>query len=213
MAIFPAYCPECGNVFQSRAINLPNMAGLTLSGNRERCPQCGGWAHIADAHVDAATGLLTEIQGGRFSQDQLEALVRIISGASTKSVNEIESAVADIHPDLGKAFSRLNNKGIGLGFILVLIMLAIKQCSFNMNVDVDVNRLMDQVLNTVTDGDSGDLIKNLENGQQTSKANKSPPGSPDKGPRLLPSGMPSQNAPNRQERRRLASVSRRSGHR
>lgn len=55
MANFPASCSTCGHIFLS-GINASNSKNVTLRGNKQNCPSCGGWAEIVEGTFDIDHG-------------------------------------------------------------------------------------------------------------------------------------------------------------
>lgn len=87
-------CSNCGTAFESRLISASNVTPMTLIGNRESCPACGG-------SVDLPSGTFEVDAQGRWSRKDLAPLVeRWLSGDYSRrqlkqAVQELRKRAAD----------------------------------------------------------------------------------------------------------------------
>lgn len=152
--MIPSYCPNCGNLFQSRAFHFSgNVGQVTLQGNRETCPRCGRWANIADGVFEITHGALRLIQGSRATQDMLDRFAEMLQQANDGklSPSDLEERAADLKPELGQAVAEMRRGSGTLWSAAVLVVLtALTGCKVNLNADVDLNRLVDQAVEIAT---------------------------------------------------------------
>ena len=145
----PALCSSCGALFASRAFNISgNVKNLTLSGNKETCPFCGGWANIADGVFDVAGNVLSIVSAPNITKQMLGAFGAAVKKAYEvkKPPEELAKEVEKIDPSFGEIIRKSgSNKKLYL-VSLLLIVAAIKSC--NVDVKLDANRLIDQIRGT-----------------------------------------------------------------
>ena len=80
----PASCPSCRALFASRALHIGgNVKNVTLIGNKETCPFCGGWAYLADGVFDVADNILSVVAAPNVTRQMLAAF-----GAAVKQAYE-----------------------------------------------------------------------------------------------------------------------------
>ncbi|MHB1399022.1 MAG: hypothetical protein ACYDAI_13995 [Trichloromonadaceae bacterium] len=144
--IFPAHCPSCGAVFESRLIRfVGNVNNIYTSGNMESCPFCGKMANTAEGIFAVADNVLSIISAPHLTKEILSKINDTVKKAylENKSPEQLADAVEKIDPTTGAALrSVVKNKSLYLTTILLLLF-ALKSCS--VNIDVDINTLVDQV--------------------------------------------------------------------
>jgi len=145
----PALCSSCGALFASRAFNISgNVKNLTLSGNKETCPFCGGWADIADGVFDVADNVLSIVSAPNITKQMLGAFGAAVKKAYEvkKPPEELAKEVEKIDPSFGEIIRKSGSNKKFYLVSLLLIVAAIKSC--NVDVKLDANRLIDQIRGT-----------------------------------------------------------------
>lgn len=149
-AIIPALCPNCGLLFRSRALAISgNVKNLTLKGNTESCPSCGGRAQIADGVFDVADGALSIVRAPHVTREMLSALEAALKLAMKKksAPEQVAQEVEKIDPSFGKYVRKLGEKPSLYTAALILTIAAIHSCSMKVEVKLDANTLVDQIVN------------------------------------------------------------------
>ena len=119
---FPAFCPKCGLIFQSRLIAIEgNVQGLTLQGNRETCPRCGAWAELPDGTFDVIGDAIRVLSASDLTRERLLRLQAILQAANEGRISEeeAEEAVAAESPEIATLLQRLRPK---MGRALILFV-------------------------------------------------------------------------------------------
>jgi len=138
-----AHCRHCGATFQSRAFKVSNVFNLTLSGNREECPNCHKMADIADGTFNVVGGMIQVVSAPDITRSMYASFLGIAQKAKDKEIEPsvfVEMAEA-IDPRFGKA-AQIALKHRGWGFMLLLV-LWLNSC-VSLDVKLDVNQLYDQ---------------------------------------------------------------------
>jgi hypothetical protein len=150
---FPAYCPNCGAIFQSRAIGFSGpITGVRFAGNLEGCVNCDKMARIIDGVFNAdRDGVLALVSGPLISEAVLKAFNALVERAAKQEIteDELETEATQLAPELGELVSRAKAKQVGLAGLLIL-GLFIRSCNFKLDATVDINKLFDQWTNRGT---------------------------------------------------------------
>ena len=147
----PAYCPSCGAVFASRLLLSGDVSNLTLQGNKESCPFCGGMADTAEGVFDIAKDIISVISAPRITHQMLSTFSVAVERAYAKKTppEELIKTAEAIDPSLGKTIRKICEIKKPYYFAgLLIILLVIKSCNLNLNVTLDVNQLIDQLKST-----------------------------------------------------------------
>lgn len=109
MGNVPAKCQFCGHIFFA-GIQVASVRNLRLSGNKQRCPRCSGWADIIEGefNVDASpVPQFTQISGAPVDPDVFSRLGLILVQAKLDKLkpNEIIEKVAPHSSDLARRLS------------------------------------------------------------------------------------------------------------
>lgn len=125
----PVHCPACGLRFSSRMFSFTDPSNVTLSGNRESCPQCGEMADIQDGTYDFVGNAISSFRAldglaiRRF-QDVLKAAESDHAGKA-----KVISEAAALDPTFGKFVATLQALG-GLPLLLAFIALWIQWMAY-----------------------------------------------------------------------------------
>lgn len=147
-ALIPVSCPNCGALFASRAFHISgNVRGLTLSGNRETCPFCGGMAHIADGVFNVANNVLSVVSAPNVTKQMLAAFEKAVqvAYANKTAPEQLAKEVEKIDPSFGDAVRKAGASNHLYLAALLISLAAIKSCS--VEVKLDANRLIEQLTN------------------------------------------------------------------
>jgi hypothetical protein len=82
--VFPAFCPACGLIFESRLIAIEGQGrveGLTLKGNREPCPNCGEEAQTLEGTFDVVDDTIEVLSASGLTWEALERVSAILEQA------------------------------------------------------------------------------------------------------------------------------------
>jgi hypothetical protein len=129
---FPAFCPNCGLIFAPPSVVVGEGArvrGLTLSGNVQRCPQCGGLAELPEGTFDVADETIRVLSASDLTRERLLRLQAILeqAGRAEMPTEAAADAIADEAPALKRLFDRYPKMGRALIKwleIIVVILLA-----------------------------------------------------------------------------------------
>ncbi|MER8373357.1 hypothetical protein [Mesorhizobium sp. M1406] len=150
MVDIPVYCPNCGNLFASRAISIRgDVRNLVLEGNTESCPRCGRMASIIEGKFDVVDGVLQMLKGSQLSTAMLKQFVSVLKQAQRDeiSTDDLIARTQEINPDLGKAIAPLRGrKKSAIAVTVMIIIAALQSCNFNLSASVDLNQLVDQAV-------------------------------------------------------------------
>ena len=107
---FPAFCPNCGLIFQSRLIAVEGEArGITMIGNREQCPRCGAWAELPDGTFDVVGDTIHVLFASGLTRERLSRLSTILEEAHAGNLSADAAAEAVVReaPSLEPLVQRL----------------------------------------------------------------------------------------------------------
>lgn len=144
--LIPALCSSCGALFASRTISIGgNVENLTLSGNKETCPYCGGSANLADGVFDVAGNILSVVSAPNVTKQMLAAFATAVKKAyeERKPLEELAKEVEKIDPTFGEIIRKAGTNSRFYIVALLLTLSAIKSCS--VDVKLDANQLIDQI--------------------------------------------------------------------
>lgn len=145
-AIIPVACPNCGALFASRGIQISgNVRNLTLSGNKETCPFCGGWANIADGIFNVADNIISVVTAPNITRQMLVAFSVAVKKAyvEKKPPEDLANEVGKIEPSFGDVVRKSGGDTKLYVVVLLLILAAIRTC--NLDMKLDVNNLIEQM--------------------------------------------------------------------
>jgi hypothetical protein len=92
---FPAFCPSCGLIFESRLLAVEGTAtNITLSGNREQCPSCGSWAELPDGTFNVIGETIEILAASRLTRARLRRLADILEMARDGDISDDSAAQA-----------------------------------------------------------------------------------------------------------------------
>lgn len=86
-----AVCPACGLTFKSRAFSANNVTGLTLSGNRESCPQCGSLANVQNGVFNVRDGIWSLVNAVAARPEQFEFISAQLEALRSGQIQLAES--------------------------------------------------------------------------------------------------------------------------
>lgn len=145
----PAFCDQCGNLFESCATNISNSRNITLVGNTESCPRCGGRATIAEGTFNFSHDDIEVLKGSAWTREQVKGLRSIYEKVRRQNTvtAEIVEELKAVSPALAQFAQRASTRRGGrMALLLFLAMVLVRQCHVDVNVDLDVNRLFDQAV-------------------------------------------------------------------
>jgi len=148
MALIPAFCPHCGNLFESRMFHFDgDITSLHLEGNRETCPNCNNMAQVVDGTFNTVGGALAMISGPQITADVLRKFGVLAQSAIEKKITteELQRQATDIDPMLGDMVNTIGKSNALLPIVLMLIVLYLKGCQFHIDAKLDINHLFDQI--------------------------------------------------------------------
>ncbi len=149
-----ASCSHCGAIFQSRAFRIQGAINLTLSGNKETCPNCGKLADIADGVFDITAQAIRIVSAPDLTREKYARFLALLRQSQKRGVppDQLEQEASAIDERFGEAVSLARSGPAWI--ILVLLILWLKSCTTDMQVTLDVNELFDQISNIPHVGDS-----------------------------------------------------------
>jgi hypothetical protein len=142
----PAYCPKCGLVFASNAITFRgNATNVTLGGNREPCPRCGGMAEGIDGNFDFVGNA---IRVNRASPRTLAILTVIqaalVEAQQGKPESEVIATIEKASPELATEIRKKVSRA-GQPVLVALLLSLLATCSISTTGTLNWNQLVDQV--------------------------------------------------------------------
>lgn len=153
---FPAFCPTCGNIFQSRLLATEGPAtNITLSGNRETCPVCGGWAELPDGTFNVADDTIEVLSASRLTRERLLRLEAILgqARAGEMPVETAAEAIAIEAPALKPLLDRFSPtmRGALIAFLWVVIQILLAQGVAELRDDSATKRDVQQAVEQAID--------------------------------------------------------------
>jgi PHP family Zn ribbon phosphoesterase len=121
----PSFCDNCGTIFPS-GIVVSNCMNLTLSNNKSRCPNCGGWGHAIDGVFNIINDSIEILSGPQITVERLDKLEKIFKSSERKksSPEEIEDTIKKEVPELSKISDIMPKKRTEFyEFIKVMILI------------------------------------------------------------------------------------------
>src|SRR5687768_10859455 len=92
---FPAFCPACGFIFQSRLLSIGgNVTGLSLEGNKETCPRCGEWADVLEGEFNVVGDTIEVLDASDLNRERLARLQAILDQARNREIDLDEAVEA-----------------------------------------------------------------------------------------------------------------------
>lgn len=123
----PCYCPNCRNIFLSRAIHIENSINISFGGGSEPCIYCGRQASILDGTYNSIDGVLEVVEGSDFTKFAAKQLQNIAMDLyyNKKSVDSSLNDIIRIDPELGGKLKRFaeSNKGTQAKYLLIIALL------------------------------------------------------------------------------------------
>jgi ribosomal protein S27AE len=92
---FPAFCPNCGLVFESHAIAISpgaRVENLSISNSREQCPRCGAWADLPDGTFNVFGDTIEILEATPITRARLGQLGQILDRARRGEISEDQVA-------------------------------------------------------------------------------------------------------------------------
>jgi hypothetical protein len=147
---FPAFCPECGAIFPSGFSFGGQVRGVTMSGNKSKCPACGAWADIPDGVFDITDGVIEILSGPAITRQRLEALRDVllqVKQGGTSSEQAIEQLEAQV-PELAPFWLRIAQNPAVTAWLVVLLttVLLLLTALDQGHTEVDVQQITNQVI-------------------------------------------------------------------
>jgi hypothetical protein len=123
--VFPAFCPACGLIFESRLIAIEGQGrveGLTLKGNREPCPNCGEEAQTLEGTFDVVDDTIEVLSASGLTWEALERVSAILeqARAGEMSTDAAVEAVTNEAPSFKPLLDRYGPR-MRKAFILFLL--------------------------------------------------------------------------------------------
>lgn len=109
MGNIPARCGKCNLVFRA-AIAVRNVQNMTLQGNHQQCPRCGGMAKIVEGTFDvSADSIFRQIDGKPVDAELFTRLGIILVQAKLDGAkpSEIVERIGPHSPTLAKRLARV----------------------------------------------------------------------------------------------------------
>jgi hypothetical protein len=91
----PAFCPNCGLIFESRPLGIApgaSVENLVMEGNREQCPRCGHMAELPDGTFNIVDDTLTVLEATPLTRARLAQLADLMDRARTGAIAEEDLA-------------------------------------------------------------------------------------------------------------------------
>jgi hypothetical protein len=131
MVHFPAFCSNCGLVFEASGIRVENSRNITLSNVQQNCPRCGAMAELPDGTFNVIGNTIEVLSASGLSRARLLRLAAVLreaheghmppEAAAEQVVAEAPSLrplVEHLAPRMRKAF---------VWFLLLVIELLLQQ--------------------------------------------------------------------------------------
>jgi hypothetical protein len=152
MPSIPAFCDNCGTVFNS-GLFCENAINVTLSQNRSGpCPNCGGWGHVPSGLFNFIGGTIQILSAPERTIAEFTFLTQIIRNAKAKKQSS-EEVAAQIRKDLPGLTELANllpkNRGELYGFlavVLAVITLLTQSCQSTPNISIGVSQVVEQTI-------------------------------------------------------------------
>jgi hypothetical protein len=106
---FPAFCPHCGLIFESRAFSFaPGVKNITFEGSRETCPRCHQWAEIPDGTFSFTEDTIEVMDAPDLTRERLLRVAEILDAGRSGAITDDEAAqaVAEVAPSLAPLVAR-----------------------------------------------------------------------------------------------------------
>lgn len=133
----PVFCPKCGLLFQSNAINMSGSGTIVFENCGESCPQCGSVANIIDGEYQFYNGIINTVKGGKFAKDAVEKLKKLTGQAlisndpkNSEAFKEIIDIIKANNEPIGNSiemFLKSSNGAKATVILLMVIWYAISQ--------------------------------------------------------------------------------------
>jgi hypothetical protein len=165
---FPAFCPNCGLIFQSRMLSIVGgTQRLTLSGNRETCPRCGAWAELPDGTFNVIGDTIEVLGATELTRERLSRLQAILKDAEAGriSADEAARAVAEQVPSVAPLLERYGQQMQRALFIFLLAVVqilagqALAEARDDSATRDDVRRAVAEAVQQAESGGSGRSAK------------------------------------------------------
>lgn len=161
MPAVPAFCDNCGTVFNS-GFFVENSHAINFAGNRSGpCPKCGGMGHVPDGVFNFIGNTIEILSAPERTHAELMRLAEILKQAKdrTETKEQVAERIEKEVPGLAKLASLLpSNRGELYGF-LGLVLAAAQlfsqgEGSPQAPVTVNVTQVIEQVMVSPRAGES-----------------------------------------------------------
>lgn len=155
MANLPAFCDNCGLIFNS-GIAFENCTNVSISGIKSVCPNCGSMAYVPEGLFNFIDNSIVLLKGSDISIKKLIEFKRIITELREKKLSlvEIKTKIEKDAPELNSIISTLPKTRTELyaflALLLTVITLMINQCEKNEIRNVTSNNIVNNYNVTYT---------------------------------------------------------------
>ena len=151
---FPAFCPKCGLIFPTRALDIRGDTTVIMEDNVETCPRCGAWAELPDGSFSIVDDTIRVLSASQLTRERLFRLAAILEQAQAGKLSEDEAAarVVDVAPAMGELWDRLRPRmGKALIWfigtvIAVLISQGVSEFRDNSATKADVRNAVEEAI-------------------------------------------------------------------
>lgn len=214
MPSVPAYCARCDLVFTpAGGIRIENSFDVTMTDNIVTCPQCRRPAKFIEGRFNFVEDRIELVSGPPITRNILDRLGNLVRQAESGKISkqELASRAAELHEGLGAAIAYLVTRYPKTLLFVVALVSMLKAC--NPEVKLDLNRLVEQVVQTVEYNErleaSDAKGKDVQNEQSASHPEPSKHGASSKQDQIAHAKTPSSRRRDVNRKRRADLVERR----
>ena len=149
MPSIPAFCNNCGLIFNSGFSFEGNIQNIQMTGNTSQCPNCGNVATVPDGLYNITNNTIELLKGPDISVQRLKALKRFVTDLQNKELTEEEltKTISKDAPELSSIVDALPKTRNELYAFLAVIISVITMLIGTLSKDEKPNITVNNVFN------------------------------------------------------------------
>jgi hypothetical protein len=147
MPSIPAFCDNCGFIFNSGYSFGGNVQNIQMTGNKSQCTNCGNMADIPDGLYNVVNNTINLLKGPDISVQRLKTLKRFVTDLRDKELTkeQLSKTITKEAPELSSIVDALpktrNELYAFLAVLISLITMLIGTLSKDEKPNININNV------------------------------------------------------------------------